>query len=277
MLDVTEPNALRIAAGMGATRNEQLAEYYLRAAGVAAIWIDPDGHVGAHDVARLQLDPGRIAYCCVRGAHFVLAYRLQLWKQDQHTACPMPLAIAAMLEQLAEEGGVGLTPHQLAIERALAAVATVNKAMDEMKGRRAARVQPDLQGGAQGRRLAPVPRLSARSQSRDARSAGARGQPMLIPFLLGVASRHHSLADARADPGGDRFRRGRGGDREGGAMIGLVSGLTVLAAVLLLFGAAIWRSAGEWLAVAYAGCRRRAAGVYRAADAVESEMTRRRL
>jgi hypothetical protein len=28
------------------TRNELLAEYYLRAAGVAAMWIDAAGHVG---------------------------------------------------------------------------------------------------------------------------------------------------------------------------------------------------------------------------------------
>jgi hypothetical protein len=28
------------------TRNELLAEYYLRAAGVAAVWIDAKGHVG---------------------------------------------------------------------------------------------------------------------------------------------------------------------------------------------------------------------------------------
>jgi hypothetical protein len=33
------------------TRNVLLAEYYLGAAGVAAVWIDADGHVGAQDVA----------------------------------------------------------------------------------------------------------------------------------------------------------------------------------------------------------------------------------
>jgi hypothetical protein len=42
---------------MAATRSELLAEYYLKAASVAAIWIDPDGHVGAQDVARVQLEP----------------------------------------------------------------------------------------------------------------------------------------------------------------------------------------------------------------------------
>jgi hypothetical protein len=115
------------------TRNDILAEYYLKAAGVAAIWIDPDGHVGAQDVARLHLDPGRVAYCCARGAHFVLAYRLHMWMQEQMLACPLPAAIGAKLEELAEEGGVGLTPHAIAIERALAAVATVNRSLDAMK------------------------------------------------------------------------------------------------------------------------------------------------
>jgi hypothetical protein len=135
VLDVTDANQLVIATGMAATtRNEQLAEYYLKAAGVAAIWIDPDGHVGAQDVARLNVDPDRIAYCCARGVHFVLAYRLQMWKQDRPAGPPHQAEIAAMLEQLAEEGRVGLTPHRIAVERALAAVATVNKAMDEMKG-----------------------------------------------------------------------------------------------------------------------------------------------
>jgi len=41
-----------IASGMGKPRrNEILAECYLRAAGVAAVWIDADGHIGAQDVA----------------------------------------------------------------------------------------------------------------------------------------------------------------------------------------------------------------------------------
>jgi hypothetical protein len=63
------------------TRNELLAEYYLRAAGVAAVWIDATGHVGAQDVASIEIDPDRIVYCCERGAHFVLAYRLYEWKK----------------------------------------------------------------------------------------------------------------------------------------------------------------------------------------------------
>jgi hypothetical protein len=47
------------------TRNELLAKYYLRAAGVAAVWIDATGHVGARDVEietdRIRLLPHAIA------------------------------------------------------------------------------------------------------------------------------------------------------------------------------------------------------------------------
>jgi hypothetical protein len=56
-LDVSEPNQTVLAAGMGKpTRNELLSEYYLRAAGVAAVWIDATDHVGAQDVASVEID-----------------------------------------------------------------------------------------------------------------------------------------------------------------------------------------------------------------------------
>jgi hypothetical protein len=98
---------LRLAMGMGKpTRNELLAEYYLRAAGVAAAWIDAEGHVGAQDVASIENEPGRIVYCCERGSHFVLAYRLYEWKK---AVIVDPPAIVAKLEELADRGGVGLS------------------------------------------------------------------------------------------------------------------------------------------------------------------------
>ncbi|MGY3501680.1 hypothetical protein [Bradyrhizobium sp. USDA 4471] len=118
--------------GLGRSRDYLLADYYLKAAGVALVWIDRNGHIGAQDVAQVEIDAQRVGYCCVRGAHFVLAYRLQLWREEQ-PAAPPPAAIAARLEQLAVEGGVSLTAHQLAAERALAAVATVEQMMEAMK------------------------------------------------------------------------------------------------------------------------------------------------
>lgn len=111
------------------TRNELLAEYYLRAAGVAAVWIDADGNVGAHDVAWVEIEPDSIVYCCERGVHFTLAYRLYEWKKEADVD---QAAVAAKLEELADLGGVGLTPHEAAIDRAMAAVAAVNEAIDKM-------------------------------------------------------------------------------------------------------------------------------------------------
>jgi hypothetical protein len=127
---ISQPNQFLFAAGMGKlTRNEILAEYYLRAAGVAAVWIDSGGHVGAQDVASIENDPDRIVYCCERGVHFTLAYRLYEWKK---AVIVDRLAITSKLEELADRGGVGLTPHPIAIERALAAVAAVNDTINKM-------------------------------------------------------------------------------------------------------------------------------------------------
>ncbi|SFO25953.1 hypothetical protein SAMN05216330_102442 [Bradyrhizobium sp. Ghvi] len=121
---------------MGANRDDLLAEYYLKAAGVAAVWIDRDGLIGSQDAARLHLEEGRVAYCCPRGANFVLAYRLQLWKEDnEHVSAPRQAAIAARLEELADEGGVGITPHSIAIGRGRAAVAEVNARLAAMKAK----------------------------------------------------------------------------------------------------------------------------------------------
>lgn len=107
-------------------RNELLAEYCLRAAGVAAVWIDATGHVGAQEVASIEDEPDRIVYCCERGAHFVLAYRLYEWKKAVEAD---QAAIAAKLEDLADRGGVGLTPHAVAVDRAMAAVAKVSETL----------------------------------------------------------------------------------------------------------------------------------------------------
>jgi hypothetical protein len=73
--------------------------------------------------------PGRLVYCCERGAHFILTYRLYEWKKAVEAD---QAAIAAKLEELADRGGVGLTPHQTAVDRALDAVTAVNETIDKM-------------------------------------------------------------------------------------------------------------------------------------------------
>jgi hypothetical protein len=115
---------------MGKQRDlDDLAGYYLRAAGVAAIWIDEDGHIGAADVATIDDQPGRIIYCCLRGDHFRLSYHLYDWKQSVQAS---PEAIARKLEEMAAGLSMGLTKHVTAVERARAAVAAVEQAFEKM-------------------------------------------------------------------------------------------------------------------------------------------------
>lgn len=115
---------------MGRKRDQDdLAEYFLRAAGIAAIWIDEAGHIGAADVATVDEHPGRIAYCCLRGDHFRLSYHLYEWKQSVQAS---PEAIARKLEEMAGMMAVGLTKHVTAVERARAAVAAVEDAFEKM-------------------------------------------------------------------------------------------------------------------------------------------------
>lgn len=109
-----------------------LAGYYLRAAGVAAIWIDGDGHIGASDVATVDDQPGRIVYCCLRGDHFRLSYHLYEWKQSVQAS---PEAIARKLEEMATGLSIGLTKHHTAVARARAAVAAVEGAFEQMAQR----------------------------------------------------------------------------------------------------------------------------------------------
>lgn len=110
---------------------DDLADYYLKAAGVAAIWIDADGFVGAHGAATIEGEPGCIAYCCERGKHFVLAYQLHEWKQAQG-CIPPPDVTARKLEHIADMMQVGLTEHAIAVQRARAAVAAVEAAFEKM-------------------------------------------------------------------------------------------------------------------------------------------------
>jgi hypothetical protein len=60
-------------------------------------------------------------------ALFTLAYRLYEWKMGVDAADHA--AVAAKLEDLADRGAVGLTPHQVAVDRALTVVAAVNDRM----------------------------------------------------------------------------------------------------------------------------------------------------
>jgi hypothetical protein len=122
MLDAVSANRISFAVGMGCCRNEHLANVYLRAAGVAAIWIEIDGSIGVQEIADVACARGgRLVYCCHRDDHVALARLLRRSRPP-----PSQLAIAEVLEQLAETLGVGITPHETAIARARSVVAMVN-------------------------------------------------------------------------------------------------------------------------------------------------------
>jgi hypothetical protein len=89
---------------------------------------------------------------------------------------PNQAAVAAKLEDLADRGGVGLTPHAVAVDRAQAAVAAVSDTIDKMgstgelkafnrASKEARRVDP----------LDPVFRLLPRPESGDTGGVGEGG------------------------------------------------------------------------------------------------------
>jgi len=109
--------------------NEDLANRYLRAAGIATIWVDlDDGRVAATDVATVYAPEGCAAYCCHRGDEFRLANSLSAWKLSYAGA--IPLEIVLKLEDIAAAMSIGLTKHETAVDRALAVVEAINSEVE---------------------------------------------------------------------------------------------------------------------------------------------------
>lgn len=62
-------------SGFMPTLREQLVEYYMVAAGVAALSVDADGAIGVLDVVGLDCERGLLLLCCPAGQHQRLAER----------------------------------------------------------------------------------------------------------------------------------------------------------------------------------------------------------
>jgi hypothetical protein len=92
------------------SRNELLAEHYLKAAGIAAIHVDVDGAISIEELVGMEIPPGRISYFCNAGDEVHLARLAQPCGGDQAT-------IAARLGELADEHCIGITPHQIVVRR----------------------------------------------------------------------------------------------------------------------------------------------------------------
>ena len=111
------------------TRNELLADHFLRAAGIAAVYVDDAGTIGAVDVVGIDAPAGWVVLCCAAGKQIGIAT-----KAAARVAARTDQAAAlAALRSVAADCGVGLTPHQAVIQRALAAVETVNQRMADLQ------------------------------------------------------------------------------------------------------------------------------------------------
>jgi hypothetical protein len=111
-------------------RDENLADHFIRSAGIAGVYVDADGAIGAVDHVSMFGHPdGRVMFCCARGNHAKVA---ALAGARIGAGRGQPAGMAAVREAAAEMG-IGLTPHDTVIQRAFAAVGVVNAKIEEMQ------------------------------------------------------------------------------------------------------------------------------------------------
>ena len=108
------------------TRNELLAEHYLKVAGIAAVSVDRAGAISAQPAASMEIPAVVVSFCCMSGDEARLARIAEGCRGNQ-------AAVAAQLEQLAGDLRIGLTPHAVVVQRALAAVDAVNAAIERLQ------------------------------------------------------------------------------------------------------------------------------------------------
>ena len=98
---------------------DQLADHYLKSAGIAAICIAADGEVTAYATIGIGLPAGLVCYGCMRGDVERLAAPARRCRGDQ-------AKVAAQVEQLAADLYVGLSRDADIVARAMHAVAAVD-------------------------------------------------------------------------------------------------------------------------------------------------------
>lgn len=110
------------------TRVEQLADHFIRSAGIAGVAVDLAGGIAAVDVVGLSTG-GDVVLCCARGSEARIAQRAaaRMTAKDDHAG-----ALAAV-HAAAAEAGIALTPFATVIQRALNALAIVDRTLDDMK------------------------------------------------------------------------------------------------------------------------------------------------
>ncbi|MEH2482032.1 hypothetical protein V1282_005389 [Nitrobacteraceae bacterium AZCC 2146] len=111
------------------TQSEALVERYMRAAGVAAVSIDGTGAIGLVDVVGLDRPRDQFWLCCPAGVHRQLHQ-----KAIAGLSGPVaPTAAVGVVEATARAMRISLTPHEDIVERAGAAVLTVEQRMHDLQ------------------------------------------------------------------------------------------------------------------------------------------------
>jgi hypothetical protein len=111
------------------TRNELLADHFLKSAGVAAVYVDTAGAIGAVDAVGITAPLDCSLLCCGRGNHAKAATLAAVRMREGSGQAD---ALAAVREAAAELG-IGLTPHETVISRAFAAVGAVSQTIADMQ------------------------------------------------------------------------------------------------------------------------------------------------
>jgi len=86
-------------------RNELLAEYYLRAAGIAAVWVDATGHVGAQRMSRRSRLSPISRHRSIAASTVVPISSWRIGCTNGRRPSVDLAAIVAKLEELADRGG----------------------------------------------------------------------------------------------------------------------------------------------------------------------------
>jgi len=111
------------------TRNKLLADHFLKSAGIAAVYADDAGAIGAVDIVGIDAPPGWALLCCAPGKQAAIAAKASI---RVVVGMGQGAALAAVREAAAELG-IGLTPHETVIQRAVIAVETVNQRIADLQ------------------------------------------------------------------------------------------------------------------------------------------------
>src|SRR5258708_7208991 len=119
---------MRLLIGALALRN-QLRALRRRQIAADAVYVDDAGAIGTVDVVGINAPSGWLLLCCARGKQTGIAT-----KAAARVAAGADQAAAlAALRSVAADCGVGLTPHQAVIQRALASVETANERIADLQ------------------------------------------------------------------------------------------------------------------------------------------------